>query len=334
MDIKIWAKVHILQLPRWFAIPFFGFSAIMGVVLAGGSFTQANTWLILFAVLFAMAGGHSLNSFLDYAWTGLDKGEKEDRSAEKSYTGGQNLIENGKVGLKGIILNAITWYILSAILLILVSRSINNNTTRMILFYLWLAGMVIPFWYSQAKFTTWSHELSLGIGVGPLPLLLGMFAVNSHPPIITGLLVSIIPAVVLSFAGLGLDEWPDAEANLKKGVKSISFKIWEYSSPDTIILSDSSSSIPTHYSQLKQYGSINTLQWYLTMWFMMLFGFQLFLIQIGDLKPLTGLVFIMLPPILCSLVFLRKNFNRVAMVIVVLAAIYLILILIGQALGR
>jgi hypothetical protein len=70
------------------------------------------------------------------------------------------------------------------------------------------------------------------------------------------------------------------------------------------------------------------------MWFMMLFGFQLFLIQIGDLKPLTGLVFIMLPPILCSLVFLRKNFNRVAMVIVVLAAIYLILILIGQALGR
>jgi 4-hydroxybenzoate polyprenyltransferase len=260
-------KTHIWTLPRWFASPFFLVACGLGVVLAGGSFTALNTWLILLAVLFAMAGGHSLNSFLDYAWTGLDKGEKEDRSAEKSYTGGQNLIENGKVSLEGIIINVACWWVLSGILLFVLGYRIGNDHTWWVLFGLWVAGMIVPFWYSQAKFH-WLHELSLGIGCGPLPLLLGMFAVNNNPHIVTGLLVSIIPAVVLSFAGLAIDEFPDAEANLKKGVKSIAYKVWEYSewtlSPD-------------QKGEAQWSKSYSLLQWYLTTWLLMLFGFQIFL---------------------------------------------------------
>ncbi len=67
-------KLHLWTLPRWFAAPFFGSSAILGALMAGGM--TFNSWLGVIAVLFIMAGGHSFNSFLDYAWTGLDKGEK------------------------------------------------------------------------------------------------------------------------------------------------------------------------------------------------------------------------------------------------------------------
>ena len=106
-------KAHLWTLPRWFAAPFFGSAILLGAVLAGG--INANAWLALIAGLLVMAGGHSFNSFLDYAWTGLDKGEIEDRSAEKDYTGGQNLIEAGIVTVREVAINAIAWYLLSAV---------------------------------------------------------------------------------------------------------------------------------------------------------------------------------------------------------------------------
>jgi len=83
-------KAHVLTLPRPFAIPFFGCSLLMGAILAGG--LSANAWIGLIGGLLIMAGGHSFNSFLDYEWTGLDKGEAEDRRAEKDYTGGSVLL--------------------------------------------------------------------------------------------------------------------------------------------------------------------------------------------------------------------------------------------------
>ncbi|GAJ23056.1 unnamed protein product, partial [marine sediment metagenome] len=55
------------------------------------------------------------NSFLDYSWTGLDKGEIEDRSAEKDYCGGQNIIEAGIVTPQEVAFNALAWYLLSAV---------------------------------------------------------------------------------------------------------------------------------------------------------------------------------------------------------------------------
>lgn len=325
-----WKQVKItFQLARPFAVPFFAFSAIAGVVLAGGSFTNINAWLILVAVLFSVFGGHNLNSILDFQ-NGLDAGEKEDRSAEKSYTGGQNLIENGKATLNGITWNAVVWYLLSAIALIIVGYNTGSHVTWMILFFLWVIGALVPFLYSMGKFTSWGlHELSLGAAVGPLPLLMAMYAVNNHPPILAGILVSIIPAVVLSFAGLGLDEWGDAPQNLKKGVKSISFKIWEYSDW-TSNPKELKEGIANTVEFTKSYS---LLQWYMSTWLLMLFGFQIFLIGIGILKPMTGLGLIMFPPIMCSLVFLKKNFNRTAVVIIALAAVYLLLILIGQIAG-
>jgi 1,4-dihydroxy-2-naphthoate octaprenyltransferase len=168
-----------------------------------------------------MAGGHSFNSFLDYAWTGLDRGELEDRSAEKNYTSAQSLLAKGTISLREIVANALVWYLLGLALLIYLALQVGWP-----ILLLGILGMLVTFWYSKAKFN-WTHEIALGVGVGPLPSLVGMLATSGNPNWINGILVGIPSAIIIAFAGLALDEWPDAEANLKKGVKSLAYKVWE-----------------------------------------------------------------------------------------------------------
>lgn len=291
-------KAHLFTLPRWFAAPFFGSSIIMGVLLADGGL-GLNAWLALVAGLLVMAGGHSFNSFLDYAWTGLDKGKPEDRSAEKDYTGGQNLIENRVVSISEVAGNAVMWYLLSTIPMAFIISTVGRYVAIP-----WILGMLVTFWYSVAKFN-WTHELALGVGVGPLSVLLGMFAVNPYPPVMTGLIVSVPFAIVLSFLGLALDEWPDAEANLKKGVKSVAYKVWEYGV---------------------------SLEWYVSAWLLALLVFHVFMVSIGILKPLTGIAFIPAMAIIPLLVLMKGNFRKVMRAIVAVGAIYCILLVVGQAL--
>ena len=291
-------KAHLWTLPRWFALPFFGSSILLGAVLAGG--INGNAWVGLIAGLLVMAGGHSFNTLLDYSWTGLDKGEVENRSAEKDYTGGQSVICGGILTEKEVLLNAVGWYLLSAIPIIYLMRS-----TGWPIVFIWVLSMAVTFWYSKAKFN-WTHELSLGMGVGPLALLIGMFSVSSSPNWPMGILASAPIAIVLSFVGLALDEWPDAEANLKKGVKSMAYKVWEYGVD---------------------------LNWYMTAWMMFLFILQLFLIVIGVFEHLTAVTFIVFPAILCCMVFLKKTFRKTAGILVAIAMLYPVLLLIGQIWG-
>ena len=296
MNAKI--KTHLWTLPRWFAAPFFGCSLLMGAVLAGG--LNANAWIAFVGGLLIMAGGHSFNSFLDYAWTGLDKGEVENRSAEKDYTGGQNVIENGTVSVREVLFNAIGWYVLAMGPVIYLAVNVS-----WVILPLAIAGMLVTFWYSWGKFN-WTHETSLAVGVGPIAVLLGMFAVSSNPPWVTGLLVSVPVAVILCYLGLAFDEWPDAEANLKKGVKSLAYKVWEYGV---------------------------SLEWYLEAWFLFVFVYQIFLISIGILAPMTALTFLTFPAFMFCLVLLKGNFRKVGGVIVLVAALYPILLLVGQIIG-
>jgi hypothetical protein len=113
-------------------------------------------------------------------------------------------------------------------------------------------------------------------------------------------------AIMLAFAGLALDEWPDAEANLKKGVKSVAYKVWE-------------SGVP--------------LEWYLTAWFLFMFIYQVFLIAIGVLLPQTAMSFLAWPFLIGTLVVLRKEFRRMARMIVLFGASYLVLLVLGQYIG-
>jgi len=270
----------------------------MGAVLAGD--LCANAWIALAGGLLIMAGGHSWNSFLDYAWTGLDKGEVEDRSAEKDYTGGQNLIENGILSLREVAANAIGWYILALIPIIYLSVKVS-----WVLLPLAIAGMLVTFWYSWGKFN-WTHETALAVGVGPIAVLIGMFSVNPDPPWLIGLLVSIPVAVILCYLGLAFDEWPDAEANLKKGVKSLAYKVWEYGL---------------------------SLEWYVMSWFLFVFIYQVFLIAVGILAPMTAISFFTFPGMIATLVLLKADFRKAGGFLVLVAAMYPVLLLAGQILG-
>ncbi|HVP56618.1 MAG TPA: prenyltransferase [bacterium] len=292
-------KAHLWTLPRWFAAPFFGSAVVFGALLAGGM--SLSSWLGVITGLLIMAGGHSFNSLLDYAWTGLDKGETGERSAEKDYCAGQSLLAAGIVTVKEVALNAIIWYVLAAIPLVYLARHVTWAVLPV-----GLAGMLVTFWYARAKFN-WTHELALAVGCGPLAVLLGMCSTAARPAWHHGILASVPFAIMLSFAGLALDEWPDAEANLRKGVKSVAYKVWE---------------------------SGVTLEWYLTSWFLFMFIYQVLLISVGIVAPLTALSFLAWPFLIGTLVVFKKNFPKMAPLIVVFGATYVVLIAIGQYLGR
>jgi 1,4-dihydroxy-2-naphthoate octaprenyltransferase len=248
-----------------------------------------------------MAGGHSFNSFLDYAWTGLDKGEPENRSAEKDYAGGQSVIAAGIVSEGEVAYNAITWYLLALIPLIYLALNVGWQ-----ILLIGFLGMMVTFAYAKSKFN-WTHEMVLGISSGPLAVLAGMFATSGSPPWVTGLVVSIPALILISFVGLAIDEWPDAEANLKKGVKSISYKVWEYGV---------------------------SLEWYVSSWLLFMYMYQVFLIAIGMLKPLSAISFVTWPLLISFLVLSRKNFRKWAGIIVLTGVAYPVLLVLGQFLGK
>jgi len=296
LGVRTKLKVHLWTLPRWAFLPFFGLSTLFGVVLAGGNFSALNTWLAFITATLIMCGSHSFNTLLDSVWTHLDEAGQE-HSAEKMYTAGSVVISEGLASPKEVLGNALTWYTLSLIPGIMLAIRV----TPLILVPL-LLGMGVTFWYAKAKFN-WTHELALGVGVGPLPVLLGMFSVSAHPPVVNGLLVSVPFAIVLSFLGLALDEAPDWEANVKKGVHSIAYEV-------------------------SRLGI--SLEWYCSSWVFLLLIYQIFLIQINVLKPMTGLAFFPGFGMIPALVFLKANFRKVMLAVVALGALYCILLLIGQ----
>ena len=291
-------RIHLWTLPRWFTAPFFGLSAFMGAVLAGS--LTLNSWLGIAALLLIMAGANSFNSFLDCAWTGLDKGEPQSRSREKRYTSAQNLAARGEVSLKAIVLNASGWYLAAlAILIYLMFRS------GWPVLAVGCLGMTITFWYSPGKFN-WSHELALFTGVGPVAALVGMLATNQHADWVHGILGGIPFGIVLAFCGLALDEWPDAAADLKKGVKSLVHTMWEYGV---------------------------SLEWYLTSWLLFLLIYQVLLVTLGIYKPLTGITFLVWPLFISGVVFLKRDFDKATNALILLGLLYAILLAIGQLLG-
>jgi len=297
--VKAKLKAHLWTLPRWFATPLFAGPAALGVLLTG-SFSL-NAWLGVIAVVLVMAGGHSFNTVLDDSWTGLDRGNEASRSAEKDYTGGQSVIARGILTPREVTMNALCWYVVALVPLIYLAFNVGWPVLL-----IGVLGMGITFWYAKAKFN-WTHEIALGTAHGPLAVLAGMFATSSSAPWATGLVASVPFAILPAFAGLALDEWPDAEANLKKGVKSIAYKVWENGL---------------------------SLEWYLSSWFLFMYLYQVFLIVSGILVPLTALSFFTWPFILAGIVMLKQNFRKWAGLVVLAALTYPVLLVIGQFLGK
>jgi len=312
--MKAKLRAHLWTSGRWFALPFFGGAALIGSLLAGGTLSELNTWLGFIVVALLMACGHSQNSYIDWA-VGLDSIEKDftGGSVEKGYTGGCGILKI--LTPKELILNFTGWAILGLIPLIILSFRV----TPYILIPAVL-GLAVPYFYTRGKFS-WYHETALAAGV-VLAGIVGMFAVNPSPSWWHGIIVVLPIAIVLSYLGLAFDEYLDAGSNLKTGVKSLAFKVWEYRFD---------------------------LSFYVLTWFVIVYVFQVFLIYIGLLKPLTMLSIACFPFLLASLVFLKpyadiirnnpenkmaqNGFNRVGKVVVLVAMFYPLLVLAGQAIG-
>ena len=291
-------RVHLWTLPRWFALPVFAAPAILGGLLSGGM--TFNSWLGVIGTMLVMAGGHSFNSFLDYSWTGLDRGEATERSAEKDYAGGQSVIAAGLVTSREVALNAVAWYVLALVPLVYVAVNVGWP-----ILVIGLLGFLVTFAYAKSKFN-WTHEIVLGVAAGPLAVLAGMFATASSPPWTRGLTASVPSGILISFIGLTIDEWPDAEANLKKGVKSIAYKVWENGV---------------------------SLEWYLSSWLLFMLMYQVFLIAIGILSPLSAISFVIWPILMACIVLLKQDFRKWAGRFVMVGVAYPALLVLGQFLG-
>jgi 1,4-dihydroxy-2-naphthoate octaprenyltransferase len=291
-------RIHLWTLPRWFAAPFFALSALMGSVLAGGP--TGTSWVGMASLLLIMAGANSFNSFLDYAWTSLDKGDPGERSSEKTYTSAQNLVAKGGVSLRSIVVNALSWYVLAFGVLLYLAFQIGWPVL-----VIGCLGMLVTFWYSRGKLN-WTHELALWTGVGPVSALVGMFATNPDASWARGILGGIPFGIVLSFCGLALDEWPDAEADLKKGVKSLIHTMWEVGV---------------------------SLEWYLTAWLSFLLLYQVLLITLQIYKPLTAITFLTWPAFLACVVFLKRDFPKATRALILLAVLYGVMLTAGQVWG-
>lgn len=290
-------KAHLITAPRWFALPFFGFALLIGVVLAGGSLASLNTWLAFVCGTLLMAGGHSFNTLLDWL-TGLDR--PEEGSVEKDYAGGCRLIVDRILSPSEVLVNAFTWYVLALIPAIMLAIRVTPWIIAPVIF-----GMLITGWYSWGKFN-WTHELALASG----PIMSAVLgAMSAGTGVLWPPILAVVPiSIIFSFAGLSLDEYPDAEQNLKRGVRSLAYKIWEFKVD---------------------------LGTYLITWFIIAYVVQVLLISIGILAPLTALTFILVPLFMGECVFLKSKvpFEKVAAIIVITAAFYPLLLLVGQILG-
>lgn len=307
-------RIHVWTLGRWFALPFFGGAILMGAVLAGGSLTSLNTWLAFAAGILLMAGGHSFNTVLDTVWTKLDS-SPDSHSVEKGYSAGSVVISEGRASVKEVTINAIVWYLLALVPAILLAIRVTPLVLIPVIY-----GMAITFMYAPSKFT-YFHELVLGTGPIAGAILGALSAGTGHW--LTPLLVTIPNVLIFSYAGLALDEYPDAGANLKKGVKSLAYKVWQC-----------------------DYNLIL----YVMLWLISAFLLQLFLINIGILKPLTAITLVILPFFIGASVTLDwegakehslegdlpdsvEAFKKAAMFLVVLGMLYPVLMLVGQVLG-
>jgi len=302
MGAKI--KAHLWTLPRWFATPFFGVTLLIGAVLAGGTL-DSNVWLAFLGCCLIMAGGHSFNTLLDTYWTKLDEGEEI--SSSKEYAAGVNVISSGVLTPREVLCNALLWYALALIPLTIVSITVSP-----IILAPAFAGMLVTFWYSKSKFTKWSHELALAAGP-VLGALMGAMATGTGF-YADALLVSIPIVMIFSYAGLALDEYPDAENNLAKGVQSLPYVVWL---------------------------SGFCVSTYILIWMLLAYCLQVLYIAVGILEPLTALTFILVPPSIAISVHLKmavtlndmEMFKRPALLFVLVLILYPVLLLVGQMTG-
>ncbi|GAI04487.1 unnamed protein product, partial [marine sediment metagenome] len=260
------------------------------------------SWLsamVVFAAIFMMAYAHSFNTLLDYSWTGLDKGTEEEWSRGKVYTKAQQPIAAGILTPKEVMANGLIYLAISAIFIGIVAWKVSP-----LIWAIWGVTALATFWYSWGKLH-WNAELALGVGFGPLAVMLGM-ASQPDPNFLVAFFAGIPFLILWGYAAETIDQWTDAEPNWPRGLRNFGALLW------------------------KNNVSISMfLVWLLSITFLS----QLFLIAGGILAPLTALSLISFIPFSFCLVYLEINLK--VGVLWGLGGIFLhmILLTIGQVVG-
>ncbi|MBA7643082.1 hypothetical protein ES703_50793 [subsurface metagenome] len=288
-------KTHI-GLGRFFALPVVVCAVLLGVALVGHwSWLSA---MVALGAIFGMAYAHSFNTLLDYSWTSFDKGAEEERSKGKVYTKGQQTIAAGIMSPKEVLTNGLVYLAISAIFIGIVAWKVSP-----VIWVIWAVMALMTFGYSWGKLH-WSCEFFLGIGFGPLAVMLGM-ASQPNPDFLLAFLAGIPVLILFGYGAETLDQFTDASVNWKRGLRNFGALVW------------------------KNKVSITTfIVWLLCATFLS----QLFLIAAGVLHPLTALTLITLIPFSICLLFLEVK-PKVG-IIWGLGGIYLygLLLLLGEVL--
>lgn len=286
-----------IGLGRFFALPACACAVLLGVAL-GGHWSWLSVMVVLAAV-FEMGYSHSLNTLLDYSWTGFDKGVEEERSKGKIYTKGQQALAAGKLSSRGVLINGLVYLAISAAFIGIVAWKVSP-----IIWALWGVGALITFWYSWGKLH-YCCELALGIGFGPIACMMGM-ASQPNPDFLLAFLAGIPFLILWGYAAETIDQWTDAEPNWPRGLRNFGALLWKNNISVAMFLA-----------------------WLVGITFLS----QLFLIAGGILAPLTAISLISFIPFSFCLLYLEKDLKVGVLWGLIAIFLHMILFTCGQIIG-
>lgn len=290
-------KTHI-GLGRFFALPPVVCAVLLGVAL-GGNWSWLSAMVALGAI-FLMAYGHSLNTLLDYSWTGFDKGTEEERSRGKIYTKAQQPIATGILTPREVVMNGLVYLLISAIFTGIIAWQVSP-----VIWIFWALGALCTFWYSYGKLH-YQAEIALGAGFGPIAVMLGM-ATQPNPDFLVAFLAGMPFLVMWGFAAEFVDQATDAEPNWPKGLRNLGALAWK-----------NNVSVPLFTGFL----------------FTIAYLVQLALMAGGILAPLTALSFIAFPFLAYGLLIMGNDFNKKGIMLALVGIfIHGIALLCGQIFG-
>lgn len=293
--------VHLLILPRWFALPVILLAVLLGSLLAGGP--SWSTALALLAGALLMAGLHSLNTYADWR-TGVDAPLSEEdplRSTSKWYTAGSQVIAAGWAPPRGVLANALLWLMAATVCVGALAWQVGSPWP-----YLgWGLGMVFGGLYSPVwKYRGFPEACGLfAFGAGGVAL--GYSSVGGQMDLARALLVGV--GVSGPWAtSWGVDQYVDAPSDEAKGLRNIG----------TLLLNTG-----------------------LPLWAHVLFGVNLsylmvlFLVQVGYLSPWTMLSLGAVPLWVLTLAWLNRSIPRGVRYGLAAIFVYMALLTAGQWIG-
>ncbi len=290
-------QTHV-ALGRFFAAPVAILAVILGAILAGAPVLL--TVLAAVAAVIAMAAGHYYNSWADHHW-GLDRGTP--RSVEKWYTWGSSVIALGKATPREILVWALAQYVVFTGICIAIG--ILANTWWII--FPWAVAITAGFLYAPGfmpglKYKGFPEYVGFAFGVGGVGL--GYVASGGmNLPLV--LLVGIGVSLPWATAWI-IDQYVDAESDIKKGVRNIAHVAYETGFP--------------------------IWAWCLFGWTLSYVGL-LFLITIGFLSPWVFIAITAAPIFGLCAVWIPKDITKAVQYGLMGIFLYMGLVVIGQAIG-